>query len=692
MRRFHFAAAARTCHRVAWLAVVCWFLLSGASLAAESLASRLRPLIDAHEGQVAVAVKHLDTGEEFQHRADEPMPTASLIKVAVLVEAYRQAEAGRLDLDEAVTLRAEDKVPGSGILTSHFSPGAKLPLRDCLRLMIAYSDNTATNLVLDRTGLKPVNNTMERLGLPHTKIHAKVFRRNTSIAPERSRKFGLGSTTAAEMVRLLDQLHRGELVSAEASGAMLEHLHACQDADRLPKLLPDGARVAHKTGSVSAVRTDAGIVFTSSGPIAVCILTNENKDRRWTAENAGTLLCARVGKTIYDHFQPSAERDETPPPAQLAEGATGELVEALQRTLNARLSPSPELSIDGEFGAVTRAAVVRFQQEQKLAASGVVGRETWQALGPLLTGNGPVPDPAVVNAETLETRPADPLAGPPFVTATAWAVADAKTGEILWSDRADRRLDMASTTKIMTALVVLTLAESDSTLLDDDVVFSRRADETPGSTSGLRAGERVPVRELLYGLLLPSGNDASMALAEHFGLRCAPPETIEAGGGNGNSSAVADADPLDRFVAEMNRTAARLGLQDTRYANPHGLTAADHRSSARDLVRLAWTAMRNPTFCDYVCTRQRGVTVTGPGGYQRNVVWKNTNRLLPIDGYEGVKTGTTTAAGACLVSRGTRGEDGLIVVVLGASSSDGRYVDTRNLFRWAWLQRGHGPE
>jgi len=81
----------------------------------------------------------------------------------------------------------------------------------------------------------------------------------------------------------------------------------------------------------------------------------------------------------------------------------------------------------------------------------------------------------------------------------------------------------------------------------------------------------------------------------------------------------------------------------------------------------------------------------GPGGYRRNVVWKNTNRLLGISGFDGMKTGTTSAAGACLVSTGVRGDDRLLVVVLGSKSREARYVDSRNLYRWAWLQRGHRP-
>ena len=98
--------------------------------------------------------------------------------------------------------------------------------------------------------------------------------------------------------------------------------------------------------------------------------------------------------------------------------------------------------------------------------------------------------------------------------------------------------------------------------------------------------------------------------------------------------------------------------------------------------------MNTPLFADYVATRRRGCTLTGPGGYQRNIVWNNTNRLLPIEGYEGVKTGTTSAAGACLVSAGRRGDDQLLIVVLGSTSSDARYTDTRNLYRWAWNKRG----
>src|SRR5207248_8852181 len=139
--------------------------------------------------------KNLASGETFLYHADEPMPTASLIKLPVMVEAYRQAAEKTVDLDAKVTLKDADKVPGSGILTSHFSAGASFPLVDAVHLMIVYSDNTATNLVLDVIGIGATAATMETMGYPNTKIHAKVFRRDTSVFPERSKQFGLGITT-----------------------------------------------------------------------------------------------------------------------------------------------------------------------------------------------------------------------------------------------------------------------------------------------------------------------------------------------------------------------------------------------------------------------------------------------------------------------------------------------------------------
>ncbi|HEX6987163.1 MAG TPA: serine hydrolase, partial [Planctomycetaceae bacterium] len=325
----------------------------------ERLAERIDRLVAGHEGDVAVAVVNLDTGESLFRRADEPMPTASLIKLAVLVEAYRQDRLGRVSLDETVTLREEDKVPGSGILTSHFSPGATLSLRDAARLMIAFSDNTATNLVLDRIGLESVNETTARLGCPDMWIHAKVFRGDASIAPDRSRRFGLGSTTARQTVSLLARLHRKEIIDETACDEMLAHLAACDDTLKVRRGLPPGAKWAHKTGSVNAVRTDAGLLETPSGTVALCVLTANNKDTSWGDENAGDVLCGAVGRAVYEAFSRRADgtllAEETGPAGPLSLGANGDLVADLQRTLNAVLDPPAGLSVDGDFGPVTKA-------------------------------------------------------------------------------------------------------------------------------------------------------------------------------------------------------------------------------------------------------------------------------------------------------------------------------------------------
>jgi beta-lactamase class A len=270
---------------------------------AQGLDARLTPLAEAHKGKVAIAIKHLETGESFYLNADETMPTASLIKLAVMIEAYQQVTEGKIKLSDPVILRQADKVEGSGILTDHFSDGATFPLRDAVRLMIVFSDNTATNLVLDKIGIDTTAKRMEAWGLPNTKIHAKVFRGNTtSVFPERTKKFGLGSTTAREMVSLLEKLHAGQLVNPESSKEMLAHLKKCDDKEKFSRFLPPGTVVAHKTGSVSDVRTDAGILYLKKGPVAVCVLTAQNEDKTWRADNAGNLLCAQVGKALYEHF------------------------------------------------------------------------------------------------------------------------------------------------------------------------------------------------------------------------------------------------------------------------------------------------------------------------------------------------------------------------------------------------------
>jgi beta-lactamase class A len=269
----------------------------------KSLADRLMPLIKAHRGKVAVALLHLDDGVSFDCDGDEPMPTASLIKFMVMLEVYQQVAEGKIKLSDTVVLRDSDKVQGSGVLTYHFSDGASFPLRDAVRLMIAFSDNTATNLVLDRIGIPSTNRRMADWGFPNSRIHAKVFRGSTtSIDAERTKKFGLGSTTAKETVGLLKQLYEGKCGDKQATKEMIEHLKKCEDKDKIKRFLPAGVVVANKSGSVNDVKTDAGIMYFSGGPVALCVLTAQNEDRRYHPDNEGNIIIGRIAEQVYLHF------------------------------------------------------------------------------------------------------------------------------------------------------------------------------------------------------------------------------------------------------------------------------------------------------------------------------------------------------------------------------------------------------
>ena len=274
-----------------------------------SLEAVLAPLAKAHQGKVAIAVKNLDTGESYTLNADEPMPTASLCKFPVMVECYYQFSEGKAKPTDLCVYERDPKVSGSGILIEHFTPGMTFCLRDAIHMMIVWSDNMATNIVLDHIGIGSTAKRMEALGLPNTKIHSKVSRRDTTIDLERSKKFGLGSTTANEMVTLLTLLHENKLVGPEACAEMRKHMAMCEDKDKFVRFLPPGTKVEHKSGSLDAARTSAGLIYVpvagdrrKTVPIALCVLTAENQDHTWRPDNAGNLLCANVAKAVYDYF------------------------------------------------------------------------------------------------------------------------------------------------------------------------------------------------------------------------------------------------------------------------------------------------------------------------------------------------------------------------------------------------------
>lgn len=262
----------------------------------------LDSLGDAHHGTVGYSVIDLDDGDRISRRGDETFPTASLIKVGILVTLYDQVAKGKISLDDLVTVLKIDQVPGSGIV-QFLHNGTELSIYDAAWLMITLSDNTATNLILDRIAIRPMWDKMESLGLHHTKVHAKVFKRNTSVAMDSSVKYGLGVTTPNEMAHLFELLAAGKAVNQQADSAMLYILEHNEDQTLLQRYL-DGVRAAHKTGADDAVRTECSLFYLRHRVIA-CVLTKDNKDTRWVLDSEPQLTMGRMGYAIFQAWGPA---------------------------------------------------------------------------------------------------------------------------------------------------------------------------------------------------------------------------------------------------------------------------------------------------------------------------------------------------------------------------------------------------
>lgn len=262
-----------------------------------ALGPEIEARVSTHRGAAGVAVIDPSTGESFAIRGNEPFPTASIIKVPILVEVFEQVEQGRLRLDDPLVVLEIDKKPGSGIL-QHLSAPHQLTVADAALLMIAHSDNTAANLLIDKISIRSVGVRMDSLGLSRTKLHGKLFMPEASIAPDSSARWGIGVTTPLEMARLLALIYSGEAVSAEASAQMVEMLKKQFYRHGIPRLL-GGVTVANKTGSVSASRSDCGIVYSPARDYVLCVFTKENEDRSWSQNNEGEVLIADIARIVH---------------------------------------------------------------------------------------------------------------------------------------------------------------------------------------------------------------------------------------------------------------------------------------------------------------------------------------------------------------------------------------------------------
>jgi beta-lactamase class A len=264
-----------------------------------SLRRALDSIADAHQGIVGYTVIDMETGARIQRRGDEKFPTASLIKVPILVTVFDLAAKNQISLDDPLTVLKIDQVPGSGVV-QYLHNGTILTVRDAAWLMTTISDNTATNLLLDRIIIRRVWAKMDSLGLSQTRVHSKSFLRSSSVAMDSSVKYGLGVTTPNEMARLFELLAQGKAVNPAMDSTMLDILRHNND-DTLLQRFAGGARAAHKTGATDAVRTECSLFYLRNRVVA-CVMTRENKDQRWVLDTEPQLTIANMGKVIVAAF------------------------------------------------------------------------------------------------------------------------------------------------------------------------------------------------------------------------------------------------------------------------------------------------------------------------------------------------------------------------------------------------------
>ena len=242
------------------------------------------------DGAMGVAILDLSTGQKFLLHHDDVFPQASSIKITVLAELYRQAQQDKLKLTDLYTVQASDLVPDSDIMNG-LTPGVtKITLRDLATMMVAVSDNSATNVLIDRLGIENVNAFLDSLGLTHTRLRRKMM--DLKAAGEGRENIA----TPREMMVLLEALYRGKVLNKEMTDDFFKMLSTHKDS-WMPRDLPEDTRVANKPGSLEGVRNDSGIVFAKNRPFVICVMTTYLRDER-----EGEKAITRIGLAAYRMF------------------------------------------------------------------------------------------------------------------------------------------------------------------------------------------------------------------------------------------------------------------------------------------------------------------------------------------------------------------------------------------------------
>jgi beta-lactamase class A len=309
-----------------------FLLLSGALAGPQSparedqaLDQQLQAIAASHHGKLAVYAHNLSTGQTASLSPDLPVKTASTIKLGILLDAAEQIRVGKASLSEKLVLNHDNQVEGSGVL-AQLTPPLALTLGDALTLMVIVSDNTATNLAIDRLGLAHIDATLRAAGLKQTWLYKKVYVPASGPMPSDQLQFGLGKTTAREMASIMERLAACNLALDKPSpkthastqphsdgplcGSLLHMLHNQQDRDSLPRYIESldtsehGSAIANKTGALDQVRNDVALISTKAGPVVIAAFTFENDDQRWNGDNEGEITLARVAQAVVKQWSP----------------------------------------------------------------------------------------------------------------------------------------------------------------------------------------------------------------------------------------------------------------------------------------------------------------------------------------------------------------------------------------------------
>ena len=284
---------------------------------APSPEARIAERLRAFHGEMGIYARNLDGGEAIAVNPDQRFPTASLIKVAVMAEVFRQIDAGKLRRDQVVVLRDADRAGDETVPLNMLHAGAELTVSDLLHFMIAYSDNTATNLLVGLVGTANVDAFLDSQGLKQTRLYRPTFRDgHADVLPEEEKEFGLGSTTPREAARLMEAIAEGKIVSRAACDEMIALLARQQDRAMIPRSLPferEEISVGNKTGWDEEklpdgrgfrgdVRNDAAYVKSPRARYVIAICARRIRDKSAGVDNEALRTDAELSRMVYDAF------------------------------------------------------------------------------------------------------------------------------------------------------------------------------------------------------------------------------------------------------------------------------------------------------------------------------------------------------------------------------------------------------